>query len=180
MKWLQTWVLPLAMGCYLGAQTVPEDPVVKARQQRAQAQGVDEADLPPVPRALTEPPPLPPPEIHAKDLPHPRVAAVPARRRGKDKAGRRGRAVTAAAVTQTDDDTAEATPTRKAGRAARRSAGRATERAVATAPAKPTAKPSARPTTKSAERAAARSTAAAPKPKSAVRPAKRAGKRAKS
>jgi hypothetical protein len=51
----------------LGAQNLPEDPVLKARSQRAKAQGINEADLPPVPRSITEPPPLPPPETHHKD-----------------------------------------------------------------------------------------------------------------
>ncbi len=40
---------------------------MKARAQRAAAQGVAEGDLPPVPRTLVEPPPLPPPEAHVKD-----------------------------------------------------------------------------------------------------------------
>jgi len=176
MTLLHSWVLPLAMGCcmgcYLGAQSMPEDPVVKARQQRAQAQGVDEADLPPVPRALIEPPPLPPPEIHAKDLPHPRVAAVPAKRRGKDKAGRRGRAAALAAAAQTDGDMAEPTPPRKAGRAERRLSARSKARAAEAAPAKPSARSAARP--------AARSAAAAPRAGSSAKPGKRAGKRAKS
>lgn len=44
-----------------------EDPVMKARAQRAAAQGVSEGDLPPVPRGIVEPPPLPPPEAHVKD-----------------------------------------------------------------------------------------------------------------
>ena len=51
----------------LGAQQLAEDPVMKARSQRAQAQGISEADLPPVPRSLTEPPPQPPPETQIKD-----------------------------------------------------------------------------------------------------------------
>ena len=53
--------------CWLGAQNLPEDPVMKARTQRAQAQGISEADLPAVPRSIMAPPPLPPPEIHLKD-----------------------------------------------------------------------------------------------------------------
>lgn len=44
-----------------------DDPVMKARAQRAAAQGVAEGDLPPVPRGVVEPPPLPPPEAHVKD-----------------------------------------------------------------------------------------------------------------
>jgi hypothetical protein len=44
-----------------------EDPVMRARAQRASAQGISEGDLPPVPRGIVEPPPLPPPEAHVKD-----------------------------------------------------------------------------------------------------------------
>jgi len=44
-----------------------EDPVLRARAQRASAQGIAEGDLPPVPRGIVEPPPLPPPEAHVKD-----------------------------------------------------------------------------------------------------------------
>lgn len=51
------------------ADSPQDDPVLKARTTRAAAQGIDERDLPPVPRSLVEPPPLPPPETHPKDLP---------------------------------------------------------------------------------------------------------------
>jgi hypothetical protein len=44
-----------------------EDPVLRARAQRASAQGLADGDLPPVPRSIVEPPPLPPPEAHVKD-----------------------------------------------------------------------------------------------------------------
>jgi hypothetical protein len=49
----------------LFSQAVVEDPVVKAQAQRA-ASG-DNGDLPPVPRGILEPPPLPPPELNVKD-----------------------------------------------------------------------------------------------------------------
>ncbi|MBS1766689.1 MAG: hypothetical protein JST05_04700 [Acidobacteria bacterium] len=49
--------------------TPQNDPVVKAREARAAAQGINERDLPPVPKTLVEPPPLPPPETHPKDMP---------------------------------------------------------------------------------------------------------------
>jgi len=56
----------LAVG--LAASSLPqEDPVLRARAQRAAAQGISEGDLPPVPRGIVEPPPLPPPEAHVKD-----------------------------------------------------------------------------------------------------------------
>lgn len=52
----------------LVASTAPqEDPVLRARAKRASAQGISEGDLPPVPRGIVEPPPLPPPEAHVKD-----------------------------------------------------------------------------------------------------------------
>ena len=64
-----------------------EDPVLRARAQRATAQGIAEGDLPAVPRGIIEPPPLPPPEAHVKD----------ARKAQKAKAkGRKGKAVASA------------------------------------------------------------------------------------
>lgn len=94
MKQVARWVLFATLGCLVAAQTVVDDPVMKARSQRAAAQGIQEDDLPPVPRSIMEPPPLPPPEIHAKDLPQPRVAK-PAKR---GKAGRAARRAAAAAA----------------------------------------------------------------------------------
>ena len=92
MKLAKRWGLMLAVGCFLGAQAPTDDPVMKARLQRSQAQGIDEADLPPVPRTVTEPPPLPPPETHAKDLPHAAVSKAARRRGGSVRPGKRGRA----------------------------------------------------------------------------------------
>ena len=58
----------LVLGCtLLAAQTLPDDPVMKARAERSRAQGIGEGDLPPLPRGIVEPPPLPPPETHVKD-----------------------------------------------------------------------------------------------------------------
>ena len=53
----------------LSGQPAPSDgdPVVEARALRAKAQGISDADLPPVPKGIVEPPPLPPPEIHPRD-----------------------------------------------------------------------------------------------------------------
>jgi len=55
--------------CFAGtltfAQSDDEDPVVKVRAQRALSES---QDLPPIPRGLTEPPPLPPPELHTHDI----------------------------------------------------------------------------------------------------------------
>ena len=64
---LRTVAIMLLVGEMSFAFQVPEDPVLKARTQRAQAQGISEGDLPPVPRAISEPPPLPAPETNYKD-----------------------------------------------------------------------------------------------------------------
>ncbi len=62
-----------------------EDPVLRARAQRAMAQGIAEGDLPAVPRGIIEPPPLPPPEAHVKDT-----------RKAQKAKGRKGKASTTA------------------------------------------------------------------------------------
>ena len=67
---------------------------MKARAQRASAQGIGEGDLPPVPRGIMEPPPLPPPEAHVRDTRKGKRAAAKARHR-KGKAGARKGKVTA-------------------------------------------------------------------------------------
>ena len=51
----------------LASTQAQEDPVLRARAQRASAQGISDGDLPPVPRGIVEPPPIPPPEAHVKD-----------------------------------------------------------------------------------------------------------------
>lgn len=61
------FISSLALGL-VAAPRPQEDPVMKARAQRASAQGIAEGDLPPVPRGIVEPPPLPPPEAHVRDL----------------------------------------------------------------------------------------------------------------
>ncbi len=60
------FITSLALGLVASTQA-QEDPVLHARAQRAAAQGIAEGDLPPVPRGIVEPPPLPPPEAHVKD-----------------------------------------------------------------------------------------------------------------
>jgi hypothetical protein len=97
MKLVARLVIFLSLGCLVAAQTVVDDPVMKARSQRAAAQGIQEEDLPPVPRSVMEPPPLPPPEIHAKDLPQSK--ATKSAKRGKRtaaKPGKRGKATAGA------------------------------------------------------------------------------------
>ena len=61
-------VSALALGL-VGTVRGREDPGMKARAQRAAALGVPDGDLPPLPKGITEPPPLPPPETHVKDTP---------------------------------------------------------------------------------------------------------------
>ena len=67
MRILRTAAIMLLVGEMVFAFQVPDDPVLKARTERAQAQGISEGDLPPVPRAIAEPPPLPAPETNYKD-----------------------------------------------------------------------------------------------------------------
>lgn len=86
--------LALSLVAPSGAQ---EDPVLRARAQRATAQGISEGDLPPVPRGIVEPPPLPPPEAHVKDNRRGRQVKVKARK-GKTSA-RKGKRPTTAAST---------------------------------------------------------------------------------
>ena len=58
----------LALGL-VGTIRGAEDPVLQARAKRAAALGVPEGDLPPLPKGIVEPPPLPPPETHVRDTP---------------------------------------------------------------------------------------------------------------
>lgn len=60
------FVSSLALSLIASSQA-QEDPVQRVRAQRAAALGIAEGDLPPVPRGIVEPPPLPPPEAHVKD-----------------------------------------------------------------------------------------------------------------
>ncbi len=72
----------VGLAASLVASSLPpqDDPVVKARTQRAATQGGQEGDLPPVPRGIVEPPPLPPPEAHVKDTRRGRRARSRAKR----------------------------------------------------------------------------------------------------
>lgn len=67
MRIFKAMAIMVLVGEMAFAFQVPEDPVLKARTQRAQAQGISDGDLPPVPRVITEPPPLPAPETNYKD-----------------------------------------------------------------------------------------------------------------
>ncbi len=60
------FISALALGLVATARG-QEDPVLRARAQRAAALGVPDGDLPPLPKGVVEPPPLPPPETHVKD-----------------------------------------------------------------------------------------------------------------
>jgi hypothetical protein len=77
------FISSLALGL-IASPRLQEDPVLRARAQRASAQGISEGDLPPVPRGIVEPPPLPPPEAHVKDTRKGRQA------KGKVKKGKAG------------------------------------------------------------------------------------------
>ena len=77
------FITSLAVSLMASAQP-QDDPVMRARAQRASAQGIAEGDLPPVPRGIVEPPPLPPPEAHVKDNRKARKA------KGKAKKGKAG------------------------------------------------------------------------------------------
>jgi hypothetical protein len=77
------FISSLALGL-VASTHAQEDPVLRARAQRASAQGISEGDLPPVPRGIVEPPPLPPPEAHVKDSRKGRKA------KGKVKKGKSG------------------------------------------------------------------------------------------
>lgn len=79
--------LPCILALSLGTAAEPQDdPVMRVRAQRAAAQGVSEGDLPPVPRGIVEPPPLPPPEAHVRDTPRGKAAAKA--RKGKAAKGK--------------------------------------------------------------------------------------------
>jgi hypothetical protein len=75
--------------CFAGlsalAQVEDVDPVVRAKERRAVR---DSQDLPPIPRGLTEPPPLPPPELHTHDIRRRRGGARAAKRPAAQKGAR--------------------------------------------------------------------------------------------
>ncbi|HEX9082571.1 MAG TPA: hypothetical protein VF768_09845 [Holophagaceae bacterium] len=79
------FVSALALGVVASARG-QEDPVLRARAQRAASLGVPDGDLPPLPKGIVEPPPLPPPETHVKDTPRGRRAHA---RKHVRKKGRR-------------------------------------------------------------------------------------------
>lgn len=83
------FISSLALGL-VASPRAQEDPVMKARAQRASAQGISDGDLPPVPRGIIEPPPLPPPEAHVKDLRKARRSKARATRKKGKAASTRG------------------------------------------------------------------------------------------
>ena len=87
MKVLRSLLVLLLTGEMGFAFQIPDDPVLKARTQRAAAQGISEGDLPAVPRTIVEPPPLPAPETNYKDT---RKGRATRAKRGKK--GRHGKA----------------------------------------------------------------------------------------
>jgi len=81
----------LALSLAAGAQP-QEDPVLRARTQRASALGIAEGDLPPVPRGIVEPPPLPPPEAHLRDTPKGQKAKAKGKAKKSKTAATKGKA----------------------------------------------------------------------------------------
>jgi hypothetical protein len=88
------FISSLALSLVASGQA-PQDPVMRVRAQRAAAQGLDEGDLPALPRGIVEPPPLPPPEAHVRDTRKGR--RVSKRKRGKVRARKAGQGVKARA-----------------------------------------------------------------------------------
>lgn len=84
-------ILTLLAGGLVG-QSAPDDPVAKARAMRTSP-----GDLPPVPRGVVEPPPLPPPETHPKDL----KGAARRAARSKSKKGRGGKSTGSKSASKT-------------------------------------------------------------------------------
>jgi hypothetical protein len=78
------FISSLALSLVASSQ-VPDDPVMRVRNQRAAAQGIAEGDLPALPRGIVEPPPLPPPEAHVKDVRKARRAQA---KKGKVRTGK--------------------------------------------------------------------------------------------
>lgn len=63
-SWKSVSAVILMAGLLSAQQVSTDDPVLKAQDLRARS---GEGDLPPVPRGILEPPPLPPPVLHVKD-----------------------------------------------------------------------------------------------------------------
>ena len=61
-------MLGLLLSAILVLDTPQDDPVMQARFKRAQAMGIDERDLPAIPKVIVEPPPLPPILTSPKDM----------------------------------------------------------------------------------------------------------------
>jgi len=76
-------------GTLASAQPEDLDPVVKVKAARAQR---DSQDLPPIPRGLTEPPPLPPPELHTHDIRRHRGSGSARARKGAAQSHARAKA----------------------------------------------------------------------------------------
>jgi hypothetical protein len=85
--------------CLVASTAPQEDPVLRARAQRASAQGLADGDLPPVPRGIIEPPPLPPPEAHVKDSRKASRAKARARGRKGRPSSKKGRTAATKAKT---------------------------------------------------------------------------------
>jgi hypothetical protein len=78
-SWKSLGALMMIVGVLSAQQTV-DDPVMKIQSQRSSS---GEGDLPPVPRGILEPPPLPAPETHVKDTRGWRASRTARKARGK-------------------------------------------------------------------------------------------------
>ena len=133
------YALGLAI-CFIAPQAFAQgvdsaDPVLTARAKRVEGNG---RDLPPVPKGLIEPPPLPPPEMHTHDIRKSRVQARPAAKKP---------AATPAKKPATPAAKPATTPAKKP-------ATTAAKPTAQKAPATPAAKPAATPAKKPANTAA--------------------------
>ena len=128
------YVLGLAI-CFVGSCAFAQDldsadPVLAAKASRIENNG---RDLPPVPKGLTEPPPLPPPELHTHDIRKSRAVARPAAKKPVATAAKKSASA----------------PAKKPAATAT-----AAKKPVATAAKKPTVAPAKKPATLTAKPAA--------------------------
>lgn len=71
-KYMLGLAICFAGPCAFAQVSDSADPVLAAKVSRAESKG---RDLPPVPKGLMEPPPLPPPELHTHDIRKSRTVA---------------------------------------------------------------------------------------------------------
>lgn len=96
---IRSCFLLVALAFQLGAQQPVDDPVLRARAAREKSGIANEGDLPPVPKGVLEPPPLPPPEAYERKQGKKALKAgkAPAATLAKGKKGKKGKATPAEA-----------------------------------------------------------------------------------